>query len=145
MFDKGYGVDFGACKLRDDAALILMNDRYAVENDNILHSFTVFCDNYGYHTDDNDAKIEFVDWYADEFAGYGMEGLIARFINDKELGGADYFLGRNGCLYVQATVPLDDEDREGMPTQKEIQMLLAKYLEPLLLEPAVIEWVEIDE
>lgn len=145
MLDKGYGVDLGACKLRKDAALILMNDRYAVENDNVLHEFTVFCDNYGYHTDDDEAKREFVDMYGDESSGCCMEGLIARFINDREFDGADYFVGRDGCLYVLATIPVDDEDRQAMPTQKEIQSLLAKYLNPLLEEPATIDWLEVSD
>lgn len=144
MFDKGYGVVLSQCKFREDAPVILMQ-RFGLENDEILEQFHDFCGNYGHNMDDPDAMREFVGIYEDDFVGCDLGGLLARVINDAEFGGAEYFITRDCCLYVSAAVPVDDEDRKAMPTQKEIQSYLAAYMAPLLKEPAVIDWVEVEE
>lgn len=144
--NNGYGVFFPDCKFADDAALTLMNGRYVMENDDVFRQYCTFCDNYGYHTDDPKAKAEFVGWFSDEYCGYGMPGLIARLINDLDFDGADYFYGEeDGFLGVIATVPVDDEEKQRMPTQNEVKNLLSHFLEPLLTEPAKFGWHDLDD
>ena len=48
------------------------------------------------------------------------------------------------CLiYVPADIPADDEAKEKMLTQKDIQRILSEYVNPLLEEPAEVKWYEV--
>ena len=142
MTDKGYGSILSNCTFKPDASCILM-DQFALENDEILHEFYIFCENYGYSSTEAEAREDFVRSYEDDLVGYGMEGLLARVIDDAEFEGEEYFLYRDECIYVSAMIPVDEVDKQSMPTQKDIRTLLEKYLFPLLEAPAEVEWVDI--
>lgn len=145
MFDKGYGCVLSNCSFKEDATVIILDNALNSGNDDLYHKYAVFCDNQGYAWDEEESKRAFVECFDDEYTGCGLEGLIARVIDDAEFDGAEYFITHDDCLYVSAEVPVDDEDRQAMPTQKEIQSLLAKYLNPLLEEPATIDWLEVSD
>lgn len=145
MLDKGYGVIISECKFKEDAAATFMNHFALERNDQVYHAYAVFCDVNGYVWDDNEAKTAFAENFDDECTGFGLEGLVARVIDDAEFEGAEYFITRDDCLYVPAIVPVDNEDKQAMPTQKDIQKLLAEYLNPLLETPVSVGWVEVAE
>lgn len=145
MPDKGYGVILDKCKFKEDAVLLLM-DRALELNDEILDAYAVSCSNYGFSRDTAEAKRFFVENFTDDYGcGSDAEGLLARVIDDADFDGAEVFVSKDGCLYVQATVPADDEEKEILPTQEEIRNLLAIYLNPLLEEPAEICWLNISD
>lgn len=145
MADKGYGVILEQCKFKSNAVEILM-DRFALENDDILDDFAILCSNYGYYQEDAEAKRVFAESFHDRYGcGEDAEGLLARVIDDAEFDGHEIFVSKDGCLYVQAAVPANDEEKEIMPTQEEIREHLAKYLNPLLEEPAEVLWVTISD
>ena len=145
MPDKGYGVILAKCKFKEDAVLLLM-DRALELNDDILDEFAILCSNYGFSQDTAEAKRFFAESFSDDYGcGSDAEGLLARVIDDAEFDGAEIFVSKDGCLYVQATVPADAEEKEIMPTQADVRDLLAKYLNPLLEEPAEICWLNISD
>ena len=145
MLDKGYGVILSECKFKEDASVTILDYALNSGNDDLYHSYAVFCDNQGYAWDDEEAKRAFVECFDDEYTGCELEGLIARVIDDAEFDGAEYFITRDDCLYVSAEVPVDEEDKQAMPTQKDIQKLLAEYLNPLLETPVSVGWVEVSD
>ena len=146
--EKGYGVITSKCEYKPNAVLLLREK--ALENDDILHAFYVYCENYGFQTNEDDAWVSFVENYDDEviegtlITGSGFEGLIARVIDDAEFDGDEYFVCEDCCMYVPADIPFDEEEKQKMPTQKDIRTLLAKYMNPLLKSPVVVEWLDIN-
>ena len=48
------------------------------------------------------------------------------------------------CLFVPARFPVDNADRLKWPTIREIQSILAEYLNPLLTEPVATEYLTIN-
>ena len=135
MMEYGYGVILSQCKFVPDADEMLLDKALDMGNDELFHKHTIFCDNYGYSYNSKPGKKEFVATYEDDYTGSGLGGMLARVINDADFDGEDFFVTKGGCLYVKAEIPIDDEDKRNMPTQRGIQMLLTTFLNPLLKQP----------
>lgn len=142
MMEYGYGVVFSQESFKEDAAVLLLDKALDMGNDELYHKHEAFCDNYGYSFESQPGKEEFVDTFEDDNTGSGLGGLLARVINDADFDGADYFVCKDGCLYVKAGIPFDDEEKQAVPTVKDIQCLLSVYLNPLLNKPCSPCYVE---
>lgn len=143
--EYGYGVILSQCSFVPDADVMLLDKALDMGNDEVYHKHTVFCDNYGYSYKSKPGKKEFVETYEDDYTGCGLVGMLARMINDADFDGEDFFVAKGGCLYVKAEIPVDDEDKQLMPTQRDIQMLLSLFLNPLLVQPCSPCHVEVLE
>lgn len=144
MLEYGYGVNLSQEIFKEDAAVLLLDRAFDMGNDELYHKHTVFCDNYGYSFESLPGKGEFVQTFEDDYTGCGLGGLLARVINDAAFEGEDYFLYKDGCLYIKAEIPFDEEEKQAIPTVKDIQCLLAEYLNPLLNHPCSPCYVEVN-
>ena len=87
-----------------------------------------------------------MDEYEDNTLGTdnsGMNGLIADVINTERANGP--FMFRDCCIYVEATLPEDDDERENMITMKQIREFLTEYVGPLVRNKLCFEWLLIKE
>lgn len=90
--------------------------------------------------------------YVDMFDAYDLDessegtdelGMLAYYINNMLFGGKLVFQYEDGCLFVEARIPVDEADKKFMPTQKDIQQILALYLNPMLRHPVTVDHIEI--
>lgn len=143
MLEYGYGVVFSQASFKEDAAALLLERAFDMGNDGLYHMHSIFCDNYGYSYDSRDGMKEYVEFFEDDYTGCGLGALLARVIDDAAFEGEDYFVFKDNCLYVKAEIPIDDEDKQRMPTVKDIQRLLSVYLNPLLESPCSPCYIEV--
>lgn len=77
----------------------------------------------------------FAEDYVSEDNGVGLPALIVDTINSFH-GLTSYgFKYADNCIYVAAAVPIDAKDKNEMLTQKNIDQMLSRYLDPLLADP----------
>ena len=146
--DKGYGVVlecYDGSDYVENASVKLCDMILASKCDWLKELYVKFCEENGFEHDDMEAKEEFVNQFEIDFIGDGFEGLLAEFINESEYEGRECFVYRDGCLYVSAQVPVDEDDKAFLPTQKDIQKVLDKYLAPMLrgLMPQAM-WLDVN-
>ncbi len=136
----GYGVDLSRVKFKKDAYNIIFEK--AIEIEDIKASYEEYCrDN---DLDPNGGfQTEFIDDYDDGECNTGLEGFLRNLINLKVDPSEEPFSYDDYCLFVAADIPCNDAAKAAMLTQEQIRTILCDYLNPLIEEPAVIEWLTI--
>ena len=140
----GYGIVEDDLKWRDDADQILV-DRY-VRTGELADDYLEYCQENDLDVDSLEAKEEYVaDYENTTFFWAGREGLLTDVINNERFGNEVIFRNEDYAIYVEAYIPVDEDDRAKYPTQIEIQKILAEYLQGLTTEPATFEWLTIHD
>lgn len=108
----------------------------------IYEKYLDFCRDEDVDDEDVENLKEFCKTYENENdATMGLPALLADLINEIEYNDQYVIFHYVDCvLHVAANIPYDEEERNTFPTQKEIQELLEKYLEPLLNELPIPDW-----
>ena len=147
MIDHGFGVILngeGTSEFRDDAPVSLVNMILKSTCSLAMEFEDYFKENKYSYSEIDDAKIAFVKDFEDDEYGCGLEGLLATFINVNEVIEESLFIYRDSCLYVSAHIPYDEESKKEMLTVKDIERVLALYLNPLLKNgPCSPTWVDV--
>lgn len=143
----GYGIDTSNTEsfvLRPDAEDILWEKIRDI--DWVKEDYAGFCDGIGLDPADSETYSDYMDEYEDNTLGTdnsGMNGLIADVINTERVDGPFYY--RDSCIFVEATLPEDDDERESMITMKQIRELLTEFVGPLVSNKLRFEWLQIEE
>ena len=105
--------------------------------------YTEYCD-YNDLDPDGGFETEFLeDYESDEGNLYGFYGLMATLMND-ELK-SPWFEYEDSCLGVAATLPADEDDKQNIPSRKQITEMLCDYFTGLTNEPITVpDWLEIN-
>ena len=147
MTDHGFGVILdgeGTSEFKENACALLVD---MIRESSVALSFEF--EDYIKASDYTDSeldepKIAFAEEFDDDEYGCGFEGLLAAFINEKEELEESWFVYRDSCLYIPARVPYDEESKNAMLTVKDIERILAQYLNPLLKNgPCSPTWVDV--
>lgn len=142
----GYGIDTSKASFdyRSDAEDMLWEKIRGI--DWVKEDYAGFCDDFDFDPADSGTYSEYMDTYEDNSLGTGnagINGLIADVINTERANGP--FMFRDSCIYVEATLPEDDDERESMITMKQIRELLTEYVGPLVSNKLRFEWLQIEE
>ena len=141
----GVNLDYSGARFKKDAAVLFMNLFYLTDVYG-QDAYRTYCEDGKLDPADDESKEEFVDSYENEtFCSTGLEQLIADYINDHVFSHETVFRYEDCVLGVEPTIPDDEEDKKRLPTKKQIQEVLAEYLNPLLEEPLHIGWYGIYE
>ncbi|MBQ7428382.1 hypothetical protein [Butyrivibrio sp.] len=156
MSYEAYGIDMSTAQLKPDAAIGIMteiiNNHERYDRGSIMNIWDEFVEDgkedseQGY--DENLSVAEnyenFMEYYKNEDTdNAGIEGLIADFLNEKYHGGRYVYCYEDYCIVVAATIPVDEEEKNFLPTQADIQRELAETVGPLLEEPVTVKWLDI--
>ena len=146
MTDFGYGVDLSTSKVQWKAGYQNAVFEQAVKHEDLRDSWEdCCCVKDPSFAADEERVAEWVDTYEDDTGNWsGAEGLLVAIINLDKFDGEDIFVYEDQCLFVPARIPVDDADRLKRPTIREIQSILADYLNPLLTEPVTTEYLTIN-
>lgn len=146
MTDFGYGVDLSTSKVQWRAGYQKIVYEQAVKHEDLRVNWEDFCcDKDPSLPADEESIAEWVDTYEDDTGNWsGAEGLLAAIINLDKFDGEGIFAYEDQCLFVPARIPVDNADRLKWPTIREIQSILAEYLNPLLTEPVATEYLTIN-
>lgn len=141
--DFGYGVDLSRTNFKADAP------KYIIEHlapSSILKQFKEYCAENSEDLNEVEATLCFADEYESDIHYIrGIEALLVDCINLSECDGNDTFLYEDYCIYVGARIPVDEKHKASLLTTQDIQRILAKYLNPLLIDTVCVEFLEIRE
>lgn len=143
MFNIGYGVCLSNLQFKKDAAYLLLSQHMT---DYILEQYTEM-----FETSDGEpamltaetAEAFAKDYQNDETLAHGLPALIVDIINEERNLIRYPFTYEDQCIYIQATVPIDAEDRNAMLSQKDIQRIFAEYLQPLVEQNFKCDFLDI--
>ena len=142
MTELGYGMRYDNASWKKTANKDFFHSR-AKKVQWIADMYRDYCEAYAL-SPEGGFEDEFVDDYEnDTFLWNGLTGMVTDVINDAEFGGITVFRDGDHCIYVAAGIPVDDEMKLRMPTQKDIRRILCEYVNPLLEEPAMVMWHEV--
>ena len=152
--EEGYGIECSLVKWKSDVKEIIINELIpqTTEIARRLGQWKLdkkkHKDYEGMSEEEFDEAINdlFVEGYAYTFNHTaGMEVLIADIINEIESLDVEItaFHFNDDCLYVPASIPINDYDKEKFLTQVRIDEILSKYMSLLADEPAEIKWHKI--
>jgi ATP-dependent protease Clp ATPase subunit len=144
-FNIGYGICLDNVQFKPDAAYLLLSQHMT---DIILEQYTEL-----FETSDGAPAMltpQTADAFAkeyqnDETCARGLPALIVDIINEERDFIRHPFTYEDQCIYIPATVPIDNEDRDAMLTQKDIQRILSEYLTPLVTESFECNYLDITE
>ena len=143
VIDFGYGVDLSRTNFKPEAP------KYIIEHlapASILEQFKEYCAENSKNLEEMEAALCFSDEYENDVHYIrGIEALLVDCINIAECDGNDTFLYDDYCIYVGARIPADEQHRASLLTMQDIQKILAKYLNPILIDTVRIEFLEIRE
>lgn len=133
-----YGVDLRKVKWKKDVCWLIINLFY-ITNDKHRAEYAEWCAENGFSTEDDESKTSFANELLSRPYFWADIDMLTDIINQDCFGGTKIFRYDDFWLYVEAYIP-DDEDRVKIPTKRQIQAILAKYLNPLIQEPVVPEF-----
>lgn len=140
--DHGYGVELDKLQLREDYPQRLLEKAIGaelIEQDDIFYNLNIKAL--------NEAPYSELEGVIDEYDAcnghWGLGGLLADLLNVKL--GSRIFEYADYCLYVPARIPADKKERLAMLTQEQIRKILARELNPLLVESVTVGHVEVCE
>ena len=135
----GFGLDLSSVECKPDAAEMLW--KRAQKFDAIKLKYTNFCELIDYEPGQDMTGLfeEFLEEYEDDTGMVeGFEGLLLDTLN--AAAGSKVFKYEDYCIFVEATLPKDEEARKSMMTQEMVCGLFAAYASDLFEKPPVITW-----
>ena len=109
--------------------------------------YAEYCSDNELDPDDEETYTEYMDMYEDASLGTGnagTEGFIADVLNTLSGAAGNPFRYCDSCIFVEATLPENDADRDKMLTTERIRKLIAEHVEPLVYSVSP-EWLLINE
>lgn len=94
--------------------------------------------------DPEDLIEGFIEEYEnDKYCWDGVTGFIVDWINFTEFNGRTVFRYEDYCIYVRATLPENEDERNKIPTTERIDEIIKKYVNPYLETNHTPEWLMI--
>lgn len=142
MSTYGYGIDITQISYQTDFQNRL-KEMY-MNNEDRKEDYLEYCQ------DNNLSPEEAFEDYIDDYENPtmlwdGAEGMLVDIINQDKFDGYEVFRFEDYCIYVAADIPRNEAEKAKMPTEEDIENILREYLNPLIKEPATIEWQRIHD
>ena len=145
----GYGIDCSkdSYRYRPDAMKELWER--AKNIDWVKEGYAEYCGSNELDPDDEETYTEYMESYEDALQrtyNAGTEGFIADVINTLSGTAGNPFRYRDSCIFVEATLPEDDDDRNVIPTKKRIREIFEEFVGPLVYHnSARPAWIQIND
>ena len=131
-YTLGYGVCLSNLEFKENAAYLLLKHHMTdTLMDKYKETFETNDGNYAMLTPTT-AEIFAKEYQNDKTLATGLPAMIVEIINEERNLVHHPFTYEDQCIYVQASIPIDIDDKNTMLTQKDIQRILREYLNPII-------------